>query len=48
MLIIGILAAIALPQYNKTVEKARMVEAITNVRAIANATNATTWQMGSI
>ena len=37
VLIIAILAAVALPQYNKTVEKARMVEAVANVRAIANA-----------
>ena len=37
VLIIGILAAVALPQYEKTVEKARMTEAIMLVRAIANA-----------
>ena len=37
VLIIGILVAIALPQYQKTVEKARMTEAITILRAIANA-----------
>ena len=37
VLIIGILAAVALPQYQKAVEKARLTEAITIVRAIANA-----------
>ncbi len=37
VLIIGILAAIALPQYQKSVEKARMAEAVILVRAIANA-----------
>ena len=37
VLIIGILASVALPQYQKAVEKARMTEAITLVRAIANA-----------
>ena len=37
VLIIGILAAIALPQYKRTVEKARMTEAVTVVEAIARA-----------
>ena len=37
VLIIGVLAAIALPQYEKTVEKSRMVEAVVMVRAIADA-----------
>jgi len=37
VLIIGILAAVAVPQYQKAVEKTRMTEAMTLVRAIANA-----------
>jgi len=40
VLIIGILASVALPQYQKSVEKARAAEAITLVRAIADAGNA--------
>ena len=37
VLIIGILAAIALPQYQKATERAKMAEAVIIVRAIANA-----------
>ena len=37
VLIIGILATVAVPQYQKAVEKARMTEAISLVRTIANA-----------
>jgi prepilin-type N-terminal cleavage/methylation domain-containing protein len=37
VLIIGILAAIAVPQYQKAVEKSRAAEALLNVRALAEA-----------
>ena len=37
VLIIGILAAVALPQYEKAVEKSRSAEAMTMLRAIAQA-----------
>ena len=37
VLIIGILAAVAVPQYQRAVEKSRMAEAVAMVRAIANA-----------
>ncbi len=40
VLIIGILSAIALPQYQKTVEKARIAEAVIILRAIATANQA--------
>lgn len=36
VLIIGILSAIALPQYTKAVEKARVAEVLSNVKAIEN------------
>ncbi len=37
VLIMGILAAVALPQYQKAVEKARVTEAITNIASIEKA-----------
>lgn len=37
VLIIGILSAVALPQYQKAVTKARFAEAMTNLRTIAEA-----------
>ena len=37
VLIIGILAAIALPQYNKAVEKAHLSEALTTINALEKA-----------
>ena len=37
VLIIGILAAVALPQYQKAVEKSRLAEGITLLRSVANA-----------
>ena len=40
VLIIGILAAVALPQYQKAVEKARMVEVLAFVNAAEKALNA--------
>lgn len=46
VLIIGILASIALPQYQKAVERARMTEAIQALDPIANAQNILYMQTG--
>ena len=40
VLIIGILAAIALPQYNKAVQKTRFAEALSNIHALQQAAQA--------
>ena len=40
VLIIGILAAVALPQYNKAVEKSRAVQAITALKTLSQAAEA--------
>ena len=40
VLIIGILAAVALPQYQKAVEKTHFVEAVTQLKALAQAEQA--------
>ena len=37
VVIIGILSALAIPQYNKTVERSRQTEALTNLAAIRGA-----------
>lgn len=47
VLIIGILAAIAVPQYTKAVRKARAAEAKTNLRTLANAVDMYVIQNGS-
>ena len=46
VIIVGILAAIALPQYQKAIEKSRAAEGITMVREIADAQAAYHLEMG--
>ena len=38
VLIIGVLSAVALPQYTKSVEKSRAIQAITLVKSVKDAT----------
>ena len=47
VLIIGILSAVALPQYTKAVEKARMSEAITNMSILRKAVDMASLQLGA-
>ncbi len=47
VLIIGILSAIALPQYNKAVTKARFAEVLPNLKAIGEAQQVCTLEKGS-
>ena len=48
VLIISILAAMALPQYQKTVEKTRANEAVVNLRTLVNAENLYKLEHGEI
>ena len=48
VLIIGILAAIALPQYQKAVIKSRFSEAVTNTRSLMNAAEVCEMENGKV
>ncbi len=48
VIIIGILAAIALPQYVATIEKARSGEAVANIGSLRTSTDRCWYQNGSI
>ncbi|MBR0099526.1 MAG: pilin, partial [Treponema sp.] len=48
VLIIGILAAVALPQYQKAVFKARMSEAFANLQTLKNAVSVCTLAQGNL
>ena len=48
VLIIGILAAVALPQYQKAVEKARLAEALTRINAMEKAIELAVLENGGI
>ena len=48
VLIIGILAAVAMPQYTKAVEKSRMTEAWTTLNAIEKAIAVKNLETGSL
>ena len=48
VLIIGILAAVALPQYKKAVTKSRFAEAFANLKTIANADEACRMEKGDV
>lgn len=48
VLIIGILAAVALPQYQKAVQKARFTEALTNIHTLQQAAQAYLLEHGLI
>ena len=46
ILILGILSSVALPQYRRSVERARVAEALTMVRAIYDSCERLAWENG--